>query len=673
MPLYDYPATTTVHTTFVHPEYQYWRYWWQLMRDSIIGEVEIKRKNETYLSRMQDMQPNEYKDYLDRAVFFNMTARTLTGLMGTLFRRNPVITGIPDTLDTSNISKENQTLMQFAKQVGRELISMGRYGVLLDMDQEGVRAPYFAGYLAENIVDWTIKEINGRWTITEVILRELRLARPILNPISLTPAGRKIKSVTADQTATFSIDSAVTRAARRWIAAYRVLRLEDDPSPQDPHQKIYRQYYHVSDRGDASPEGTPYYMFEPTWRGQPFRHIPFVFFGPNDNTPDIEKSPLLDIALLNHSHYKSYAQLEHGRYYTALPVYYAPVPPGQERGSYSVGPSVVWEVEKGEKPGIIEFNGSGLKYLESACDKKEDQIAALGGRLVGVERVSAGESANKLKVKEQNEQALLLNISHVVDVGMTQLLRMWAMWQDMSPEDASKISFETNKDFLSQAIGAREFRAIHMMYLDGLIPVDVLFDYMNRAELIPDWMSLEQFKELLSDPEQFPNAINVLSRQRGAPDAATEWEHEHVLTDPAVVAVLGYDSQAPAGQQPLPGQTQGAPVTREQTLPAPPPTPASSSSSETTGADGTKTKQATKTAAAPKVPRAPRVPHKPVAKAPRDVSKPQTDSPTLNDGTQANDIGTQTPGLPKNKQQPGGAGSGLTAVPQAMDSGTTTI
>jgi hypothetical protein len=568
MPLYDFPATTTIHTTFVHPEYQYWMFWWQLMRDSLVGEVEIKRKNERYLPKMKDMTPEEYEAYLSRAVFFNMTQRTLTGLQGTLFNRNPVIEGLPEDLDTSNISKDGQTLDQFVKTAAREVISMGRYGVLLDMDEAGKRPPYMAGYITENITDWTIEEIDGRFMVTEVILRELRLARPILNPISLTPAGQKPPKTKKQDARTFSQDTTVTRAARRWLASYRVLRLEPS-DPNDPtSERIYRQYYHTSDHGDASPEGTPYTKYTPTWRGQPFKFIPFMFLGPYDNTPDVDKSPILDIALLNHSHYQSYAQLEHGRFYTALPVYYVPVEEGDENASYTVGPSVVWEVGKGTKPGIIEYNGSGLKYLENACNSKEDQIAALGGRLVGVERVSAGESNNMLKMKEQNETALLLNIANVLDVSFTSLLRWWAYWQDVPQDKANAIQFGTNKDFLLNPTGAREFRAIQMMYEAGVIPIAVLHDYLRRAEVVPDWMSLDQFTKLLTEATSFPNMADVQARQRGAPDAATEWEHEHVLTNPQVVAVRGYDSQAPAGQTPLPGQTRGGPTTAAETMPA---------------------------------------------------------------------------------------------------------
>jgi hypothetical protein len=52
------------------------------------------------------------------------------------------------------------------------------------------------------------------------------------------------------------------------------------------------------------------------------KRIPFRFFNATTNLGDIEKPPILDILTLNLSHYKTYAQLEHGRFYTANPVYY---------------------------------------------------------------------------------------------------------------------------------------------------------------------------------------------------------------------------------------------------------------------------------------------------------------------------------------------------------------
>lgn len=560
--------------SFRHPDYDYWVGHWQQIRDSILGEIEVKRKGELYLKKMPDMTPDEYSAFLDRAVYFNMSQRTVTGLMGSLLRRPPKVENLPEQIDTQNISKQNQTLEQFVNEAAREIISMGRYGVLLDMDTAGARPPYLAGYIAENIVDWTIEEIAGRFTLTEVVLRELRLDRK--EPTPQLPGRPQKRSPQADYIRQTGI-GLTTNTGRRWIASYRVLKLTPE-NPDDPNsRRIYQQAYYTSAHSDAVPgyavpgNMTPGFatatLTTPTWRGKPFDFIPFIFLGPQDNTPSVDKSPILDIVGLNHSHYKSYAQLEHGRYYTALPVYYTQVKQGDENASYTVGPSVVWEVEEKCTPGILEFNGSGLKFLENACNSKEDQIAALGGRLVGVERVSAGQSNNQLKMKESNESALLLNIANVLDVSFTFLLRWFAGWQDVPEEIANKISFKTNKAFLLDKAGAREFRAIQMMYEAGVIPVEVLHEFLQQAEVVPDWMSLEDFTDLLNSADSFPNQADVQSRQRGAPGAGAEWEAEHVLVDPQVVAVRGYDSQAPAGQQPLRGQRRGGPTTAKKTMP----------------------------------------------------------------------------------------------------------
>jgi hypothetical protein len=64
--------------------------------------------------------------------------------------------------------------------------------------------------------------------------------------------------------------------------------------------------------------------------------------------------PILDILTLNVSHYKTYAQLEHGRFYTANPIYYVSGA-GEEDTEYHIGPSVVWEIGqrgKGRPPRI---------------------------------------------------------------------------------------------------------------------------------------------------------------------------------------------------------------------------------------------------------------------------------------------------------------------------------
>lgn len=509
-------ALNTLTPSYIHPEVMYWRNEWELLRDCVAGEMEIKSKGTQYLPKLDEMSDTEYNAYIKRAVFFNMVNRTITGLVGRLFRRPPMIEGLPSRLTpfTETITKTNQGIDLFAKKIAEEVFTVGRYGVLLDMDQGGTKPPYLVGYSAENIMNWTVEELDGRDVLTEVVLREIRLVKnvPIETSSLPLPTRRTSKNKTMVQ------NTPVTGYANKYIAAYRVLRLEYD---EEYAQYVYKQYYYENQYSSADINGEPKYVVTPTRRGVPFTQIPFSFFGPKSNEPDIEKPPIQDIARLNLSHYNSYAHLEHGRFYTGLPVYYVNVTGGNDQAEYTIGPSVVWLIDKDSKAGVIEFNGQGLKFLENALRDKEMQAATLGGRLMGVTTESTAESDNSLKMKESNEQALLLNVSDVIDNGLTKLLRLWAWWQDVSETEIQKIEYILSKSFIFDSAAAREFRAIHAMYKDGVLPVQVLYDYFRRAEVIPDWMKMEEFVRLLNSSEGFPGNPDKEAKNQGLPDAKT--------------------------------------------------------------------------------------------------------------------------------------------------------
>jgi len=474
----------------LHPDYVYWAQSWERIRDAEIGEIEIKRKREVYLKKLKGHDVQQYEAYLDRAVYFNMTAKTLSALYGTVFKRNPKITGFTPALKAAavNITKDKMSLHLLSKTAVKETLAVGRYGLLVDATESGVGDPYIACYTAENILDWNVTEINGRFELSRVVLRELFYDRE------------------ADGALAFS-----------FRARYRVLTLTLD---EQTGTYIYEQLVFVDREATGMPaiDAPADFTIVPTVRGETLNYIPFQIIGPFTNTMDIEKPPMLDIVALNLSHYKSYAQLEQGRYYTGNPIYWAKTS-GEGPSEYYVGPDVVWELGVDDDAGIIEFQGNGLKFLENALLGKEQQIAAIGGRMMPGTSRAAAESDNSLKLKEQNEQTLLLNIADTVDEAFTQVLRWWADWLNTSPSVTKGITFELNRDFLLSKIGAREFRAIHQMYADGVIPVAVFYAYMHKAEVIPEWMDEDEFTKHLDDVKQFPHMVDVLAQMKNFPDA----------------------------------------------------------------------------------------------------------------------------------------------------------
>lgn len=475
----------------IHPDYTYWAEYWGIIRDCELGEVEIKRKRETYLPKLVSQTEKEYSAYLQRAVFFNMTSKTLNALYGTVFQRAPKVAGLPEKIrqKTTNITKEGTSLHLMAKTAVKEVLALGRYGLLVDANPDGAGSPYVACYTAENILDWETTEINGKWQLSRVVLREIFY----------------------DRTST-------SFAPTRYKSRYRVLMLIETEDEVVYEQHIYENRESI---GLPDVEAVPDRIIVPEVRGEVLDYIPFIVIGPFTNHPDVQKPPMLDIVTLNISHYHSYAELEQGRFFTGNPTYWVQNADGDASAEYFVGPNNVWQLGANEQAGILEFNGQGLHSLESALKDKEAQISAIGGRLMPGTSRGAAESDNSLAMKERNEQTLLLNIADTVDEALTITLRWWADWNNIPATTITKIFFEINRDYIVKDVGAREFRAIHQMYSEGLLPVDALYEYLRKGDVIPEWMGLEEYTTLLNEAKQFPNMVDVLARMNGYPDAAT--------------------------------------------------------------------------------------------------------------------------------------------------------
>jgi hypothetical protein len=507
----DKEALTELVPVWTNWDYRNWRYIWRAIRHAMIGEVEIKRHGKEYLPKPEGMDNDQYMAYLDRAVFYNMVYRTVTGLTGGIFRRPPRLLKCGPKLKELNkrISKDGLSLLVFSKVAAQEMLSVGRFGVLADKAASNdVNAlPYLAGYTCENILDWTVQEIDGRFEYDYILLREFAIDRRLY--------------------AFEGADVKPNPSYGQLFIRYRALRLKFNEFEQrwEYHQELYSR-----DHADADMMEEPE-VTQPLVYGVPMKRIPFRFFNSTTNGCDVEKPPILDILTLNISHYKTYAQLEHGRFYTANPVYY--VSGAGEEAEYHIGPSVVWEIGQSEKAGIIEFNGQGLKSLETALETKETQVASLGGRLIG-DSTTAGQSDNQVKLKDRNEQSLLLNVTTVLNENFTDLLVIVAEWLN---EASPNLEFRCNQDFLMNAAAAREFRAITMMYQAGAVPIEVIYEYFLQAEVIPDYIELDQFKKMLDDAAQFPNDPNFEARKEGYADAKSK----HASEDTRFVAELQYD------------------------------------------------------------------------------------------------------------------------------------
>ena len=519
MPIQSYTDDDTplIHSIVpLHPDYLRFRDSWTRCRDAVAGEDRIKNKGSTYLPPLPShtKDQNRYRAYLNRATFYNATSRTLEGLVGAVFRKAPIINNLTATLSKSlhidNITQDGESISDLALQVTTEVVHVGRVGLLLDRPyapqqpdvdqfshpnfpdnpshapmQHVVPSispeedyPYVAMYKAENILNWrTIKRGRQR-ILQQVVLREV-----VPDPMTI---GYQDKE------------------------QIRVLEIDNDGE--------YCQYL-LTDSGQPNRDSLVY----PTNQGRRLNYIPFLFVNPKSLNPEVEKPPLSDIVNMNFSHYRSYAALEHGRAYTAFPQFYvsfndndnpysrpnfenpnAAMTEGPDSanadGAYRVDSDAVWEIDGG-RPGILEYQGSGLNSLESALDKKEGQIQALGARLITPLKGLPAQSAVVYELQALGDAAILLQITTQVAKAMNQIMRWMADWEQVVvPAPFPEFTFIAS--FTDAKITARELRAILALYKEHALPKDALYHTLREAGVLPPSMSLDDFKTLLDNPDQ---------------------------------------------------------------------------------------------------------------------------------------------------------------------------
>ena len=394
-----------------HPEYSKNLTKWQLMRDALAGEV----AKEKYVPKLSDQEAEEYSAYVGRAEFYNATARTQVALTGLLFAKPPKVE-LPEALKTigENISLDDDTLEALAKNIADECLSIGRCGVLVDLpsvekadyskleaERLNLRA-YATLYKAENIINWKTTKINGSNVTSLVVLAETY----------------------AEPTQDEFVDKIKTR--------YRVL---------DLHEGYYRQRVFSETKAGNFEVVSEIY---PSANGQKLGYLPFTFFNVNDLKTSVEKPPLLDLAKINISHFRSEVDLEHGTHFTALPTPYVTGYQGESSEKLKIGSTAVWVInDPSAKVGFLEFSGAGLSTLENRIAVKEKRMLILGARLLLDEKKTA-EATETLQMRKSGENAVLTNVASTISEGIVSFLKDIAFFENIASEN---LIYEINTDY----------------------------------------------------------------------------------------------------------------------------------------------------------------------------------------------------------------------------------
>ena len=486
-----------------HAKYDDWLMKWTRQRDVIEGEDAVKAKGTKYLPALDGQDktvgytgfPSDrdtipvipYSDYIKRANFLNMTSRTVESLAGAILRKEPSINWpdqYKDELETLGVG--GASVHELTDSVVNAVIGIGRHGHLVDAPNDIDNAlPFISEYSAESITNWKEEKIEGRRVVSMVVLED--------EPEVIVNASGETKELQTFRRLMLGVpqpetDEELKMPIDEFLRQFGLVQADFASGPtyfQEIWQEIAEQ------AKTTEKEWIRIAIMVPRTRGgRLLNYIPFTFFNPGDTKPKPSKPPLLDLAILNLSHYRNSADLEHGLHFTGLP---QPWAAGFDfKGPLFIGSSVAWvSSEPTARAGYLEFSGAGLASIERAMEAKKKEAAVLGARILEERAASGVEAAETVKLRHSGEQSVLSRISMAISEGISNVLGYWLDWVAYpNPKENGTIAL--NNDFNLVGLSPQMLTSLMLAVQSGKMSWATFFWNLQRGEVIPDERTEEE-------------------------------------------------------------------------------------------------------------------------------------------------------------------------------------
>lgn len=429
-----------------------------------------------YLRYINPVDRSQYniernRGFISGARLFNATTRTLSGMMGMLFRVDPVWPELNDALSylEENADSAGLSLDQQSQLVSWNVLQVGRHGLLADMprtgdgeitqDQvdSGIR-PSIQQYTAENIIDYNESVIAGSKVLDLLVLRE------------------------------YVVKFNDNRIDRQIDDIYRVYRLTDG---------VVTLQMYDGENGVGSAIGEE---IEVLGGGdQKLTRIPFSFVGSVNNNPDYDLMPLEPLTDVNLGHYQESANLRASSHQFGA----AQLVISDDRYRQAAGDPDSGELETGESSTILLGSGGKAEFVSTdpntissaLMEKDEERMVALGAQLVS--SGSGAETAEAARIKHGSDVSVLENISVNVSDAYDKMLRYCHVFMGVDPSYLTKCSL--NRDFYDSKLTAQEIDAVVRTWQSGAISKAVLDAKLQAGKVIGESFDLEEMNEIIDE------------------------------------------------------------------------------------------------------------------------------------------------------------------------------
>ncbi|UYE91993.1 portal protein [Klebsiella phage vB_KmiS-Kmi2C] len=408
---------------------------YKLIRDCLSGSETVKERGKQYLPMPNPTNQSpeniaRYEQYLKRAVFYNVTRRTLIGLVGQVFNREPIV-NLPVEMEPiiNNATGGGVTLNQLSKKSLSMTLAYSRSGIFVDyptteegatvedLKDGGIR-PTINVYSPLEIINWRIVEMGAEERLSLVVLAE-------------------------------SFCYFDDGFERKDAPQFRVLYLDKEGNY---NIDIYREANSYTDyKEDKKYDNTQFKLhtsLKPRGPdGKPLKFIPFMFVGSENNDSNPDNPNFYDLADLNIAHYRNSADYEESCFIVGQPT---PVVTGLTQTWYEdvldkkINFGSIGGVPLGENMDLKLVQAVPNTMIKEAMEIKERQMVALGAKLVEQKQVQ--RTAFEAKVENIGENSTLGTVTKNVNEAIMWALEQCAMYMNIKLSDKNEYVLNTDFD-----------------------------------------------------------------------------------------------------------------------------------------------------------------------------------------------------------------------------------
>lgn len=448
---------------------------WLLVSDVCEGQRKVKDGREKYLPLLNgDDQSREaqtrFDRYIQRAVFYNATGRTLEGLVGAVFKKDPVLE-VPASLEyvKSNIDGQGISLAQQSKDTIAEVLKKGRHALYVDYPtteaattvkqrESGEFNATIKSIRADSVVNWKTTQIGSRIILSLIVIKEV---------------------YEEDAEDGFGIEE---------IDQYRVLRL-------------FQGAYMVEVwRKDKDGDWDIFDIYQPLdGSGNSWKEIPFTFVGAENNDSAIDKAPLLDLANLNIAHYRNSADYEDSAFFVGQVQPFITELDDEWRDWLQKQGIVI-----GSRNPILLPKGSTFGYAQAepnmisfeAMKHKEEQMKSLGARLL--EKGLAVKTATQANSENASEHSVLSLVVSNVTEAYWHCLEWVARFMNTS----EAVEFSINTEFVEHNLDPQVLTALVSAWQTGkLVSQQDIWKYLKKVGVIDSEKTDDEIEEELDNDD----------------------------------------------------------------------------------------------------------------------------------------------------------------------------